>query len=122
MRLFPMASRRTSAAPVAYTRTAIAFHWLIAVLIACGFSLGWVMVRIPGITPDKLRYFSWHKWIGVTVFALAVLRLLWRASHAAVIFLVRSRSSEKSPPRKRSGCSLPSSKLASVTVGASPRP
>jgi cytochrome b561 len=78
-----MASRRTSAAPVAYTRTAIAFHWLIAVLIACGFSLGWVMVRIPGITPDKLRYFSWHKWIGVTVFALAVLRLLWRASHAA---------------------------------------
>ena len=62
---------------------AIAFHWLIAVLIACGFPLGWVMVRIPGITPDKLPYFSWHKWIGVTVFVLAVLRILWRASHAA---------------------------------------
>ena len=41
------------------------------------------MVRIPGITPDKLRYFSWHKWIGVTVFALAVLRLFWRVSHPA---------------------------------------
>jgi cytochrome b561 len=66
-----------------YTRTAIAFHWLIALLIVCGFALGWVMTDIPGFTPTKLRYFSWHKWIGVTVFALAILRILWRASHAA---------------------------------------
>ncbi|MEQ5840983.1 cytochrome b [Paraburkholderia acidicola] len=66
-----------------YTRTAIAFHWLIALLIVCGFALGWVMTDIPGFTPTKLRYFSWHKWIGVTVFALAVLRILWRATHAA---------------------------------------
>ncbi|MDR3099953.1 MAG: cytochrome b [Paraburkholderia sp.] len=77
-----MAHRSSSAKPDTYTCTAIALHWLIAVLIACGFALGWVMVRVPGITPDKLRYFSWHKWIGVTVFALAVLRMLWRASHA----------------------------------------
>jgi cytochrome b561 len=66
-----------------YTRTAIAFHWLIALLIVCGFALGWVMTDIPGFTPTKLRYFSWHKWIGVTVFALAILRILWRATHAA---------------------------------------
>ncbi|WP_118183494.1 cytochrome b [Paraburkholderia phosphatilytica] len=66
-----------------YTRTAIAFHWLIALLIVCGFALGWVMTDIPGFTPTKLRYFSWHKWIGVTVFALAVLRILWRATHGA---------------------------------------
>jgi cytochrome b561 len=66
-----------------YTRTAIAFHWLIALLIVCGFSLGWVMTDIPGFTPTKLRYFSWHKWIGVTVFALVVLRILWRATHPA---------------------------------------
>lgn len=83
MRLSSTASRASSAEHDSYTRTAIVFHWLVAALIACGFSLGWVMVRIPGITPDKLRYFSWHKWIGVTVFALAVLRVLWRASHAA---------------------------------------
>ncbi|MCG5078928.1 cytochrome b [Paraburkholderia tagetis] len=73
---------RRARCPDSYTRTAIAFHWILAALIVCGFSLGWVMVRIPGITPDKLRYFSWHKWVGVTVFVLAVLRLLWRASHA----------------------------------------
>ena len=68
-----------------YTRTAIALHWLIALLIVCGFALGWVMTDIPGFTPTKLKYFSWHKWIGVTVFALAVLRILWRATHAAPV-------------------------------------
>jgi cytochrome b561 len=78
--LSSFAGRATS---LRYTRTAIAFHWLIAVLIVCGFSLGWVMTDIPGFTPTKLRYFSWHKWIGVTVFALVVLRIVWRTTHAA---------------------------------------
>ncbi|WJF89808.1 cytochrome b [Paraburkholderia bonniea] len=76
--LFPPRLERAS-----YTGPAIALHWLIALLIVCGFALGWVMTDIPGFTPTKLRYFSWHKWIGVTVFVLAVLRVLWRATHAA---------------------------------------
>jgi cytochrome b561 len=66
-----------------YTATAIGLHWLIAALMICGFALGWVMTSIHGITPAKLRYVSWHKWIGVTVFALATLRILWRATHRA---------------------------------------
>jgi cytochrome b561 len=66
-----------------YSGPAIALHWLIALLIICGFSIGWIMTDIPGFTPAKLKYFSWHKWIGVTVFALAVARLLWRATHRA---------------------------------------
>lgn len=61
-----------------YTTTAIIFHWLIALLIVAAFTLGLVMTDIPGITPTKLKYFSWHKWMGVTVLALAALRLLWR--------------------------------------------
>jgi cytochrome b561 len=76
-----MASSLSLNRPAAYTRTAIALHWLIALLIICGFALGWVMTDIPGFTPTKLKYFSWHKWIGVTVFALAVIRVLWRATH-----------------------------------------
>jgi cytochrome b561 len=66
-----------------YTRTAIAVHWLIALLIVAGFTIGWIMTRIPGFTPDKLRYFSWHKWIGVTAFVLAVVRIVWRLTHKA---------------------------------------
>jgi cytochrome b561 len=61
-----------------YSSTAIALHWLIALLIVATFTLGLVMTDIPGLTPTKLRYFSWHKWAGVTVLALATLRLLWR--------------------------------------------
>jgi cytochrome b561 len=68
--------------PTRYGTVAIALHWLIALLIVCGFALGWVMTDIPGFTPTKLKYFSWHKWIGVTVFALVIIRILWRATHA----------------------------------------
>jgi cytochrome b561 len=64
-----------------YTTTAIVFHWLIAVLIVGAFTLGLVMTDIPGFTPAKLRYYSWHKWAGVTVLLLAALRLLWRLTH-----------------------------------------
>jgi cytochrome b561 len=66
-----------------YSATAIGFHWLIALMIVAGFYLGWIMTDIPGFTPTKLKYFSWHKWIGVTVFALAVIRLAWRLTHRA---------------------------------------
>lgn len=66
-----------------YTTTAIALHWLIALLIVGAFTLGLVMTDIPGLTPTKLRYYSWHKWAGVTVLALATLRLLWRLGHRA---------------------------------------
>jgi cytochrome b561 len=77
-------ARIVSAQPAQrYSATAIGLHWLIALLMICGFWLGWIMTDIPGFTPTKLKYFSWHKWIGVTVFALAVLRLLWRVTHAA---------------------------------------
>jgi cytochrome b561 len=67
-----------------YTLTAIILHWLIAALIIGGFGLGWIMTDIPGFTPTKLRYYAWHKWIGITVFALAWLRVLWRLTHATV--------------------------------------
>ena len=64
-----------------YTTPAIALHWLIALLIFAGFGLGVVMTDIPGLTPTKLRYYSYHKWIGVTVFLLAVVRVTWRLTH-----------------------------------------
>jgi cytochrome b561 len=66
-----------------YTTTAILFHWLLAVMIIGAFTLGLVMTDMPGITPTKLKYFSWHKWAGVTILALAALRLLWRLTHKA---------------------------------------
>lgn len=69
--------------PVRYTYTAMLLHWLIALLVVAAFTMGLVMTDIPGLTPTKLRYYSWHKWMGVTVLLLAVLRVLWRLGHAA---------------------------------------
>ncbi|MGZ8303268.1 MAG: cytochrome b [Telluria sp.] len=69
--------------PVRYTYTAILLHWLIALLVVAAFTMGLVMTDIPGLTPTKLRYYSWHKWMGVTVLLLAVLRVLWRLGHRA---------------------------------------
>lgn len=63
-----------------YTATAITLHWLSALLIVAAFALGVIMVDMK-ISPTKLQYFSWHKWLGITVLGLVALRLLWRLSH-----------------------------------------
>lgn len=63
-----------------YTRTAVVLHWSIALLIFAAFPLGLYMVELP-LSPDKLRLYSYHKWIGVTVLVLVALRLAWRATH-----------------------------------------
>ncbi len=63
-----------------YTRTAVTLHWLIALLIFAAFPLGLYMHDLP-LSPHKLRMYSYHKWIGVTVFLFAVIRLSWRATH-----------------------------------------
>ena len=68
--------------PQSYTRTAIVLHWAIFALVACGFTLAVYMVGLP-LSPQKLKFFAWHKWIGVTVFMLAVARVGWRLAHPA---------------------------------------
>jgi cytochrome b561 len=65
-----------------YTGTAIALHWIAALLILGNLAFGLYMVDLP-LSPAKLRYYSWHKWVGVTVFLLSAVRLLWRLSHPA---------------------------------------
>ncbi len=70
-------------APTRYTYTAIALHWFLALLIIATFFLGLTMVDMPGITPTKLKYFNWHKWMGVTVLGFATARVLWRLTHKA---------------------------------------
>ena len=64
----------------AYTRTAVALHWLIALLIFTALALGLYMVGLK-LSPLKLKLYSWHKWLGVTIWLLAVVRVLWRATH-----------------------------------------
>jgi cytochrome b561 len=67
-------------APAGYTRTAIGLHWVVAFLIAAGFSLGLVLGEMK-LSPLKAQLESYHKWIGVTVFLALLLRAGWRLSH-----------------------------------------
>jgi cytochrome b561 len=63
-----------------YTRTAIALHWIAAALIIGNLAFGLYVAGLP-LSPAKLRYLPWHKWIGVTVLLLSAARLLWRERH-----------------------------------------
>lgn len=66
-----------TSAPATYGNTARALHWLTALLVAGLYCVGYVMHNLEP-SPLRLQLFSYHKWTGVTVFGLALLRLLWR--------------------------------------------
>lgn len=63
-----------------YSPPAVVLHWLIALLIFAAFPLGVYMHDLP-LSPDKLRLYSYHKWIGITILMLAALRVTWRLTH-----------------------------------------
>jgi cytochrome b561 len=63
-----------------YGGVAIGLHWLIAIAILGSFSLGFYMSDLP-LSPQKLKFYSWHKWAGVTIFLCVLVRLVWRLSH-----------------------------------------
>lgn len=63
-----------------YNPTAIALHWLMAILLIALVALGFYMSDLP-LSPWKLKLYSWHKWAGVTAFSLLIVRVLWRMSH-----------------------------------------
>lgn len=65
---------------VRYTATAKLLHWLMAILIPAAMALGMYVEGLP-FSPEKLKLISWHKWAGVTLFMLALLRLGWRLFH-----------------------------------------
>lgn len=63
-----------------YTMTAKVLHWLMAVAIVCMFGFGFYVSNMS-FSPQKLQFLSYHKWTGVTIFMLALVRLSWRIMH-----------------------------------------
>src|SRR4051812_10786997 len=69
-----MKFRNTTRAWGALSKT---FHWLIVLLIITQ----WVIAERADDLPNglaKLQMLAWHKSIGMTVFMLAIIRLVWR--------------------------------------------
>lgn len=65
-----------------YTNSAIFLHWLMALGLVGTFALGFYMEGLP-FSPSKLKLISWHKWAGIALLALAVIRIVWRLTHRA---------------------------------------
>jgi cytochrome b561 len=65
-----------------YGRVAIALHWITLLLLVGSFTVGLSMVGLP-LGRQKLQWYAWHKWIGITVFLVTCLRLAWRAIQGA---------------------------------------
>ncbi|MDE2401060.1 MAG: cytochrome b [Burkholderiales bacterium] len=70
----------SSATSGRYTGVAMLFHWVLAVAILGAFSMALYVDELP-LSPTKLKLLNWHKWAGVSILVLSVLRLLWRLSH-----------------------------------------
>ena len=65
-----------------YNPISVVFHWLMAAIIVATWSIAIVVSDMP-LSPARITGYSWHKWLGVTVFFLVLLRLVWRATHPA---------------------------------------
>lgn len=67
--------------PQSYGSVARGLHWLTALLILAAFPLGMIADALPFDTSEalarKAQVFSIHKTLGVAVFLVALLRILW---------------------------------------------
>jgi len=76
------------------------FHWTTVILILVQGTLGLIMVGLPK-RPDVIPVYSFHKSLGLTILALATLRLLWRAFD----------------PRPREPASVPDWQVTAARIG-----
>ena len=60
-----------------YSSFAIVLHWLMALALLALVGLGFYMTDMP-MSPLKLKVFSWHKWAGITLLVLVLVRMVWR--------------------------------------------
>jgi cytochrome b561 len=70
----------TSPASPRYSGVAISLHWVLALAIVASFSVGVYMHDLP-FSVARIKLFNYHKWAGITILALSLLRLLWRLTH-----------------------------------------
>jgi len=74
-----------------YTPTAMVLHWLLALALIGTFSVGFYMSDLP-FSVLRVKLINWHKWAGVSILVLSVLRLLWRLWHPPPPLSARARA------------------------------
>ena len=71
-----------------YSSVAIVLHWAMALLILIAWSIAIAIDDMP-LSPTRISGLSWHKWLGVTVFFLVLVRLIWRATHPVPLLAIK---------------------------------
>lgn len=67
----------TESASESYSSVARLLHWVLALALLGLFAMGTYMADLP-FSPQRLKLYNWHKWLGVTVLLLSLVRLVWR--------------------------------------------
>lgn len=62
-----------------YSKTAIALHWIIAILIIANYALFLISDGLPDA--EREAYMTPHMSIGISVLGLSLFRLFWRFGH-----------------------------------------
>lgn len=65
-----------------YHISQIALHWGMALLILSTFAFGLYVADLP-LSPAKFSLIAWHKWLGITVLGLWLIRFCLRLIHRA---------------------------------------
>ena len=66
-----------------YGPVARALHWLVAALAVMVVAFGWAAEEAARNTPARASLLLLHRSLGLTILALMLLRILWRARHPA---------------------------------------
>lgn len=70
-----------SATAPRYSTTAIALHWILAVLILGQIAFGWYLQTVERGTPDRTIFVNLHKSFGMLLGLLILWRSWWRLTH-----------------------------------------
>lgn len=73
----------TTATEPTYSRTAIALHWILALLILGQIAFGWYLQSVERGTPDRTIFVNMHKSFGMLLGLLILFRSWWRLTHRA---------------------------------------
>ena len=63
-----------------YHPISVLLHWLLGMAIVAVFAVGLYMADLP-FSPQRLKLYNWHKWAGMVILGLSLVRLFWRLTH-----------------------------------------
>ena len=66
-----------------YGHPTVALHWVVALTLIVAVVLGLTLGNTPEEASNRKDLFDWHRWVGVTVFALVLVRIVVRAFNRA---------------------------------------